>query len=93
MYWRLVLYFYLAVLQTTALVLAFKIRKVKIKVLNDSREISAIVYITSVIDVELILITVLLDNYNNVQLLLYYGGVQIAAVVVAGLVYLPKVPI
>ena len=89
--WQLVLYLYLAILQTIALVLAFKIRKIEIKVLNDSKEISAIVYITTVIDVELILVSTLLYDYKNIRVLLYYGGVLIMATVIVGLVYIPKV--
>lgn len=85
------LYLYLAILQTAALVLAFKTRNVKIKVLNDSKEISAIVYITSVIDVELILVTIALTFYNNLIAFFYYGGVLIATTVLLSLVYVPKV--
>ena len=90
-YWRLFLYLYLAILQVSALVLAFKTRNVKIKVLNDSKEISAIVYITSVIDVELIIVTIALSDYNNLISFFYYGGVLIATTVILSLVYVPKV--
>ena len=89
--WQIALYLYLAILQAAALVLAFKIRKVEIKVLNDSKEISAIVYITTVIDVELILVSTLLHNYRTGRLLLYYGGILIMATVIVGLIYIPKV--
>ena len=89
--WQIVLYLYLAVLQVSALVLAFKTRKVKIKVLNDSKEISAIIYVTSVIDFELLVVSVLLQDYNNIQELLFAGGVLIATTTVLALVYLPKV--
>ena len=90
-YWRLFLYLYLAILQVSALVLAFKTRNVKIKVLNDSKEISAIVYITSVVDVELIIVTIALSDYNNLIAFFYYGGVLIATTVILSLVYVPKV--
>ena len=90
-YWRLFLYAYLALLQASALMLAFKTRNVKIKVLNDSKEISAIVYITSVIDVELIVVTIALGDYRNLTAFFYYGGVLIATTVILALVFVPKV--
>ena len=89
--WICFLYLYLAMLQTTALVLAFKIRKVEIKVLNDSKEILAIVYITTVILVEIMLVSALLYSYRNIRLLLYYSGVLIITTVIVGLVHIPKV--
>ena len=54
MIWAMVLYLYLAVLQvnmklmTAALVLALRIRNVKIRVVNDSKEIAAMVYLTTI---------------------------------------------
>ena len=89
--WQLFFYLYLAILQTIALVLAFKIRKIEIKVLNDSKEISAIVYITTVLGVKLMLVTSLLYNYRNIRLLLYYSGALIITTVIVGLVHIPKV--
>ena len=90
-YWRLALYLYLAILQVSALVLAFKTRNVKIKVLNDSKEISAIVYITSVIAVYLIVVTIGLSDYNNLLAFFYYGGILLVTTVILSLVYVPKV--
>ena len=89
--WRLFLYLYFGILQAVALVLAFKIRKVEIKVLNDSKEISTIAYITSVILVELIIVSSLLYNYSSVQRLLYYSGILITTMSIVGLIYVPKV--
>ena len=90
-YWRLVLYFYLAVLQISALVLALKIRNVKIKVLNDSKAISVIVFVTSALDVGLIIVTLALENYINLRAVFFYGGVLSATTVFVGLIYVPKV--
>ena len=81
----------MTILQTTALVLAFKIRKVEIKVLNDAKEISAITYITMVTAVELTVVFTLLFNYRNISLLLSCSKVLIAATLIVGLVYIPKV--
>ena len=91
LYWWLALYFYLAILQVSALVLAFKTRHVEIKVLNDSKETYAIVYITSVIVAELLIVTIALSEYNNIFTCFYYGGILIAATVILSLVYVPKV--
>ena len=91
MYWWLALYSYLAILQVSALVLAFKTRSVEIKMLNDSKEISAIVYITSVVDVELIIVNIALSDYGNLLTFFYHGGVLIGTTVILSLVYVPKV--
>ena len=91
LYSRLLVYSYLAILQVSALVLAFKTRNVEIKVLNDFKEISAIVYITSVVDVELIIVTIALWEYSNLNAFFYYGGVLVGATVTLSLVYIPKV--
>lgn len=89
--WQLVLYLYSVILQITALVLAFKIRKVEINVLNDSKEISAIVYITAVINVELIVVSILLADSSNIELLLFHSGVLLLTTLIVGLIYIPKV--
>ena len=53
---------YLFSLQVAAFVLAILIRKVKIKVLNDSKEMLIIVYSTSAIQVVLLVITFAIDT-------------------------------
>ena len=89
--WRLSHILCMAVLKATALVLAFKIRKIEIKVLNDFKEISAIVHITAVIDVGLIIMIFVLSQYNDITLFLFSGGLLIIATVIVGFVYIPKV--
>ena len=89
--WRLVLYAWLGTLQVSALVLAFKTRNVKIDVLNDSKEISAIVYFTTLFVIEIIIFSAVLNPYNNFLAFFYYGGVLVAANVFLALVFIPKV--
>ena len=84
-------YLYLGIMQTIALVLAFKIRKIEIKVLNDFKEISAIVYITTMIGVMLIIVIFVLAQNGNIAEFLFSSGLLITATLTVGLVYIPKV--
>ena len=72
-------------------VLAFSIRKVKIKGLNDSKEISIILYITSIILVIVIVITLALGDYINVSGSIFSLGISTASTVVLGFIFVPKV--
>lgn len=72
-------------------ILAFSIRKVKIKGLNDSKEISAIVYITSIILVLTIVMTLALRDFINVSGTVNAVGYSTAATVVLGFIFIPKV--
>lgn len=74
-----------------AVILAFSIRKVKIKGLNDSKEISAIVYITSIILVLTIVMTLALRDFINVSGTVNAVGYSTAATVVLGFIFIPKV--
>lgn len=74
-----------------AVILAFSIRKVKIKGLNDSKEISAIVYITSIILVLTIVMTLALRDFINVSGAVNAVGYSTAATVVLGFIFIPKV--
>lgn len=74
-----------------AVILAFSIRKVKIKGLNDSKEISAIVYITSIILVLTIVMTLALRDFINVSGTVNAVGYSTAATVVLAFIFIPKV--
>ena len=86
-----IIYGYKIVLQVIAIILAFSIRKVKIKGLNDSREISAIVYITSIILVLVIVMTLALRDFINVAGTINSLGFSTAGTVVLGFIFIPKV--
>jgi len=91
LYFLGVIYSYKIVIQLIGVVLAFSIRKVKIKGLNDSKEISIILYITSIILVIVIVITLALGDYVNVNGGTFGLGISTASTVVLGCIFIPKV--
>ena len=76
--------------KTAALVLALKIRNVNIKVVNDSKEIVAMVYFTTIAVMESLILTLVLPG-NHVSLVLSSGHLVLAASAVVGLTFIPKV--
>lgn len=89
--WLALEYTYLIVLQVLALVLAFKTRKVKIKALNDSKSVTAIIYVSSIIIVALIIITFALDSYIVVSEAMFSAGLLIATTTFLVFSFVPKV--
>ena len=71
--------------------LAVRIRNVKIKVVNDSKEIAVITYFTTIALVETLLLGLVLQDYNNVSEALSTGHILLAASAVVGLIFIPKV--
>ena len=65
----------------------------KVKGLNDSLYIAAIIYITSILWVAIILVSVLLNNRANTHSVLLATFIFISASVILGLVFVPKVSI
>ena len=90
-YWISVLFAYKFVLQAIGVFLAFSIRKVKVKGLNDSREVSAILYITTVITVTVFLVTFVFGDYINIDGGAYGLGICTATTFVLVLIFIPKV--
>ena len=82
---------YLALLQIIGLVLAIQTRKVTVKVLNDSKYIAALIYISSITLVVLVLTTFTLRNFINIYQLLYSGGLLVAITAFLALIFIPKV--
>ena len=91
LYWLPVVFGYKFLLQAIGVFLAIRIRKVKIKGLNDSREVSIILYITSAILVAVVLVTFIFGDYINVDGGVYGLGISTATTVVLALLFLPKV--
>lgn len=83
-------YLYLFLLQVAAVVLAFKTRNVKIKELNDSKSVAAIIYVTSIVMAALMIITFASDGYIVVAEALFSGGLMLATTVFLGLTFIPK---
>lgn len=86
-----VLYGYKALIQVIAMVLAFSIRKVKVKGLNDTKFIITIIYITSLATALIIVAVYVMKNRINSFAILFSIGVFIGTTTTIGLVFVPKV--
>ena len=62
----------------------------KIKVVNESKETVAMVYLTTIAVMESLLLTLVLPG-NHVQLVLSAGHLVLAASAIVGLTFIPKV--
>ena len=71
--------------------MAFHIRRVKIKALNDSKEIAVIIYINSITLVLLAVIEFGLNTYHEVYAALFGLGLMVGATLFLTLVFIPKV--
>ena len=90
-YLDVMIFIYLAVLEIVGIVLAFQTRKVKIPILNDSKFVAALIYISSLILIVLLLITFVVSGYLNTISGVFYGGILILASCFLGLIFVPKV--
>lgn len=75
-----------------AVILAFRTRKVNIKALNDSKYLTIIIYISSVIIALMLISAVLLERYLNIDAAVFGGLILLFTTVVLGLTFIPKVP-
>ena len=91
MVWLGISFAYKGSLQVIALFMAFHTRRVKIKALNDSKEIAAIIYINSIILIILVVTEFALQHYNDVYTALFGLALFIEASIFLGLVFVPKV--
>lgn len=90
-YCDLFIFLYLGILQIVGLIFAFQTRKVKIPILNDSKYVTALVYISSVVFVSLVLVTFLLQAYINISNGIFSGGIMLLATIFLILMFVPKV--
>ena len=86
-----ILFAYLVILQLTAFVFAILIRKVAIPVLNESKEISAMIYLTTILVIEMLIFSLLLGQYNDLQEGLLNAHLILATTVVLVFLFVPKV--
>ncbi len=86
-----VLYGYKMVLQGIALLLAFSIRKVKVKGLNDAKYIGAAIYVTSVVLAVIIVATYSLKDIINGFAALFCIGFLVGTTFILILVFVPLV--
>ena len=86
-----ILYGYKALLQVTALILAFRTRKVKVKGLDDSKYIGASIYVTSIVLAVVIISTYTLRDYVNTFPALVGMGLLLGTTMILALVFVPRV--
>ena len=86
-----VLYGYKMVLQVIALVLAFSIRKVKVKGLNDAKFIGASIYVTSIVLAVIIVGNYSLNDLINAFAILVCSGFFVGTTMILILVFVPLV--
>ena len=89
--WLLISFIYKGSLQVLAIFMAFHTRKVKIKALNDSKEIMAIIYINSIILALLTVTEFALKPFNDVYAALFGLALLVEGTLFLGLVFIPKV--
>ena len=86
-----VLFGYLTILHIGALYMSYRTRKVKVKGLDDSKHIAAIVYVTSVLLVLAAVFVTTLTTFINVYAVLFSTVLFTESTVMLSLVFVPKV--
>jgi gamma-aminobutyric acid type B receptor len=86
-------YGFVGILQTAALYFAFKISKVKVKGLNDSKYTAAVVYAITVLVIILAISSLVFNvaDYINVSASIYAILIWMAGTSILGFVFIPKV--
>ena len=85
------IFVFLGLLQLVGIILAFQTRKVRISILNDSKSVTALIYISSIVLVVIVLITFILRGYLNVSAAMFYGGIILLATIFLIFIFIPKV--
>lgn len=88
--WLVVTFVYIALLQIVGIILAIQTRKVKIKVLNDSKYIAALIYISSIVFLLLAIAQFVSGNVINISELIISGGILVVATAFLSLAFIPK---
>ena len=65
--WQILIFVYLGGLHIIAIILAVQTRKVKVKVLNETKEVTAIIYISSIILVVLISVSFTVTQFKHIS--------------------------
>ena len=89
----IIIFIYLSLLQFVGIILAFQTRKVNITALNDSKSITALIYISSIVLVVIVLITFILRSYINISAAVFSGGIIVLATFFLVLIFVPKVSV
>ena len=85
------LYVYKGLLQVIALLLVFRTRKVKVKGMDDSKYIAAVVYITSIVLAVIIITTYTLTDFVSVFPAVVGSGFLLGTTMILVLVFVPRV--
>ena len=88
-----ILYGYKALLQLIALILAFSVRKVEAKVVNDSPYITFAIYVTSIVTTVIIVSTYSLNDFVNSYAIVFGLGLLIGTTAILLLVFVPIVSV
>ena len=86
-----ILFAYLALLQIIGIILAIQTRKVKIKLLNDSKYIAALIYTSSLVLMLIGVVSFTATSIPNIGEALTSGGLWVVTVLFLSLVFIPKV--
>ena len=89
--WLALSYVYKALLQLVAMFMAFYTRRVKIKALNDSKEIAVVIYFNSITLTLLAVVEFALKQYHEVYAALFSLALLVEASVFLTLIFIPKV--
>ena len=82
---------YLVIFQVIGIVLAFQTRKVRLRGLRDSKEVAAIIYISSITIVVMALLTFSLISYINIGSGIFIVGIFLLTTTFLILIFVPKV--
>ena len=86
------IYVYIVLIQIIGIVLAIQTRKVKVKALNDSKYIAALIYISTIVWlVSGVVIFILPWNTINISELIFSGGLMVIVTAFLCLTFIPKV--
>ena len=88
---NIVTFLYLGLLHFAGMILAFQTRKVSIKALNDSKYVTVLIYISSILLVAIALTALLLRNYINIKMAVFSGGIIVLATLFLVLIFIPNV--
>ena len=89
--WVALSYVYKALLQLLAMFMAFSTRLVKIKALNDSKEIAVVIYFNSITLTLLAVVEFSLKQHHEVYAALFSLALLVEASVFLTLIFIPKV--
>ena len=89
--WIILTFMYLGVLQLIGLILALRIRKVKVKALRDSKYIAAIIYVSTIALIVVAISLFALGSRLNAIEVLFSGSIIVATTLFLSLVFIPKV--